>query len=197
LGLSEDRPAYGKCSKADDLNPCQGPNRRRERHGRNLSRKGRLPSPSGPDGCRSRATRFRYQNGVVIPTFVRAGVASSPAPLIFPGTRQPLARNGGREATDTAGDYRRTDFFADLDFAAGLDSDFFAGGFFAAVFLAEVFFAAVFLTVVFFEVFFKTPALAVSDLTALPTGTLLTCFAADFAAATASVGTAGLPCSTR
>jgi hypothetical protein len=51
--------------------------------------------------------------------------------------------------------------------------------------------------VVFSVVFFKTPALAVSDLTALPTGTLLTCFAADFAAATASVGTAGLPCSTR
>src|SRR6478735_12660416 len=93
--------------------------------------------------------------------------------------------------------YRRTDFSADLDFAAGLDSDFFAGRLLAAVFLAVVFFAAVFLTVVFFVVFFKTPALAVSDLTALPTGTVLTCFAADFAAATASVGTAGLPCSTR
>jgi hypothetical protein len=93
-------------------------------------------------------------------------------------------------------DYRRTDFFADRDFAAGLDSDFFAAGFLAAVFLAVVFFAEVFLAVVF-PVFFKTPVLAVSDLTALPTGTLLTCFAADFAAATASVGTAGLPCSTR
>ncbi len=101
------------------------------------------------------------------------------------------------EVTGKQPDYRRTDFFADLDFAAGLDSDFFAGRFLAAVFLAVVFFAAVFLTVVFFVVFFKTPALAVSDLTALPTGTLLTCFAADFAAATASVGTAGLPCSTR
>ena len=88
--------------------------------------------------------------------------------------------------------YRRTDFFADLDFTAGLDRDFFAAGFLAAVFLAVVF-----LAVVFFVVFFKTPALAVSDLTALRTGTLLTCFAADFAAATASGGTAGLPCSTR
>ena len=97
---------------------------------------------------------------------------------------------------------RRTDFFADLDFAAGLDADFFAAGFLAAVFLAlvffaEVFFAEVFLAVLFFVVFFETAALAVSDLTALPTGILLTCFAADFAAATASVGTAGLPCSTR
>ena len=96
------------------------------------------------------------------------------------------------KVTGKAVDYRRTDFFADLDFAAGLDSDFFAAGFLAAVFLAVVFFAEVFLAV-----FFKTPALAVSDLTALPTGTLLTCFTADFAAATASVGTAGLPCSTR
>ena len=96
------------------------------------------------------------------------------------------------EVTVKAVDYRRTNFFADLDFAAGLDRDFFVAGFVAAVFLAAVFFA-----VVFFVVFFKTPALAVSDLTALPTGTLLTCFAADFAAATASVGTAGLPCSTR
>ena len=94
---------------------------------------------------------------------------------------------GWIEVTGKAVDYRRTDFLADLDFAAGLDSDFFAAGFLAAVFLA----------VVFFVVFFKTPALAVSDLTALPTGILLTCFAADFAAATASVGTAGLPCSTR
>lgn len=94
-------------------------------------------------------------------------------------------------------DYRRTDLFADLDFAAGLDSDFFAAGFLAAVFLEVVFLADVFLAVVFFGVFFKTPALAVSDLTALPTGTLLTCVAADFAAATAPVGTAGLPCSTR
>ena len=99
--------------------------------------------------------------------------------------------------TGKAVDYRRTDFLADLDFAAGLDSDFFAAGFLAAVFLAVVFFAEVFLAVVFLVVLFKTPALAVSDLTALPTGTLLTCFAADFAAATASVGTAGLPCSTR
>jgi len=99
--------------------------------------------------------------------------------------------------TVKAVDYRRTNFFADLDFAAGLDSDFFAAGFLAAVFLAIAFFAEVFLAVVLFVVFFKTPALAVSDLTALPTGTLLTCFAADFAAATASVGTAGLPCSTR
>ena len=97
------------------------------------------------------------------------------------------------EVTVKAVDYRRTNFFADLDFAAGLDNDFFAAGFLAAVFLAVVFFAEVCLRVVFF----KTPALAVSDLTALPTGTLLTCFAADFAAATASVGTAGLPCSTR
>jgi len=71
-------------------------------------------------------------------------------------------------------DYRRTDFFADLDFAAG---------FLAAVFLAPVFFAEVFLPV--------------SDRTALPTGTLVTCRAADFAAATASAGTAGLPCPTR
>ena len=93
--------------------------------------------------------------------------------------------------------YRRTNFFADLDFAAGLDNDFFAAGFLAAVFLAIAFFAEVFLAVVLFVVFFKTPALAVSDLRALPTGTLLTCFAADFAATTASVGTAGLPCSTR
>ena len=104
--------------------------------------------------------------------------------------------------TGKAVDYRRTDFLADLDFAAGLDSDFFAASFLAAVFLAvvffaEVFFAEVFLAVVFFVVFFKTPALAVSDLTALPTGILLTCFATDVAAATASVGTAGLPCSTR
>jgi hypothetical protein len=98
--------------------------------------------------------------------------------------------------TGKAVDYRRTNFFADLDFAAGLDNDFLAAGFLAAVFLAVVFFAEV-LVVVFFVVFFKTPALAVSDLTALPTGTLLTCFAADFAAATAPVGTAGLPCSTR
>ena len=104
---------------------------------------------------------------------------------------------GWVEVTGKAVDYRRTDFFADLDFAARLDSDFFAAGFLAAVFLAVVFFAEVFLTVVFFVVFFKTPALPVSDLTALPTGTLLTCSAADFAAATASVGTAGLPCSTR
>ena len=104
---------------------------------------------------------------------------------------------GWIEVTGKAVDYRRTDFLADLDFAAGLDSDFFAAGFLAAVFLAVVFFAEVFLAVVFFVVFFKTPALAVSDLTALPTGILLTCFAADFAAATASVGTAGLPCSTR
>src|SRR4030095_6127740 len=81
--------------------------------------------------------------------------------------------------TGKAVDYRRTDFFADLDFAAGLDSDFFAAGFLAAVFLAVVLFAEVFLAVVFFVVFFKTPALAVSDLTALPTGTLLTCLAAD------------------
>ena len=94
-------------------------------------------------------------------------------------------------------DYRRTNFFADLDFAAGLDSDLFAAGFLAAVFLAVVFFAEVFLPVVFLVVFLKAPALAVSDLRALPTGTLLTCFAADFAATTASVGTAGLPCSTR
>jgi hypothetical protein len=93
--------------------------------------------------------------------------------------------------------YRRVDFFADLDFAAGLDSDFFAAGFLAAVFLPEVFFAEVFLAVVFFVVFLRAPALAVSDLTALPTGTLLTCFAADFAAATASFGSADLPCSTR
>ena len=84
---------------------------------------------------------------------------------------------------------------ADLDFAAGLD--FFAAGLFAAVFLAVVFFSDVFLAMVFFVVFFRTPVLAVSDLTALPTGTLLTCFAADFAAATTSVGTAGLPCSRR
>ena len=101
------------------------------------------------------------------------------------------------EVTVKAVDYRRTNFFADLDFAAGLDNDFFAAGFLAAVFLAVVFFAEVCLPVVFFVVLFKTPALAVSDLRALPTGTLLTCFAADFAAATASVGTAGLPCSTR
>jgi hypothetical protein len=94
-------------------------------------------------------------------------------------------------------DYRRTDFFADLDLAAGLDTDFFAAGLLAAVFLALVFVAEVFLAVLFFVVFFKTPALAVSDLIALPTGILLTCFAADFAAATACVGTAGLPCSTR
>jgi hypothetical protein len=94
-------------------------------------------------------------------------------------------------------DYRRTDFFADLDFAAGLDRDFFAAGLPAAVFLAVVFLAELFLAAAFFVVFFKTPALAVSDLTALPTGTLLTCFAADFAAATASGGTAGLPFSTR
>ena len=104
---------------------------------------------------------------------------------------------GWVEVTGKAVDYRRADFFADLDFATGLDRDFFAAGFLAAVFLAVVFFAEVFLAVVFFVVFFKTPALAVSDLTALPTGTLLTCFAADFAAATASGGTAGLPCSTR
>jgi len=101
------------------------------------------------------------------------------------------------EVTVKAVDYRRTNFFADLDFAAGLDSDFFAADFLAAVFLAVVFFAEVFLAVVFFAVFLKTLALAVSDLTALPTGTLLTCFPAAFAAATASVGTAGLPCSTR
>lgn len=97
-------------------------------------------------------------------------------------------------------DYRRPDFFGDLDFAADLDGeffDFFAAGFFAAVFLAVLFFADVFLAVVFLVVFFKAPALAVSDLTALPTGTLLTRVAADFAAATAPVGTAGLPCSTR
>jgi hypothetical protein len=100
------------------------------------------------------------------------------------------------EVTGKEVDYRRIDFFADLDFAARLDGDFFAG-FLAAVFLAVAFFAEVFLAVVLFVVFFETPALAVSDLTALPTGTLLTCFAADFAAATASVGTAGLPCSTR
>jgi hypothetical protein len=104
---------------------------------------------------------------------------------------------GSVEVTRKAVDYRRTNCFADLDFAAGLDNDFFAAGFLAAVFLAAVFFADVFLAAAFFVVFFKTPALAVSDLTALPTGTLLTCFAADFAAATASVGTAGLPCSTR
>ena len=104
---------------------------------------------------------------------------------------------GWIEVTGKAVDYRRTDFLTDLDFAAGLDSDFFAAGFLAAVFFAVVFFAEAFLAVVFFVVFFKTPALAVSDLTALPRGTLLTCFAADFAAATASVGTAGLPCSTR
>ena len=99
--------------------------------------------------------------------------------------------------TVKAVDYRRTNFFADLDFAAGRDNDFFAAGFLAAVFLAIAFFAEVFLAVVLFVVFFKTPTLAVSDLTALPTGTLLTCFPAAFAAATASVGTAGLPCSTR
>jgi hypothetical protein len=104
---------------------------------------------------------------------------------------------GWVEVTGKAVDYRRTNFFADLDFAAGLDNDFFAAGFLAAVFLAVVFFADVFLAVVFLMVLFKTPALAVSDLNALPTGTLLACFAADFAAATASVGTAGLPCSTR
>ena len=103
---------------------------------------------------------------------------------------------GWVEVTGKAVDYRRTNFFADLDFATGLDNDFFAG-FLAAVFLEVVFFAEVCLAVVFFVVFFKTPALAVSDLTALPTGTLLTCFAADFAAATASVRRAGLPCSTR
>lgn len=101
------------------------------------------------------------------------------------------------EVTGKAVDYRRTDFLADLDLAAGLDRDFFAFGFLAAVFLALVFFAEVFLAVRFFVLFFKTPALAVRDLTALPTGTLLTCFAADFAAATAFAGTAGLPCSTR
>jgi hypothetical protein len=101
------------------------------------------------------------------------------------------------EVSGKAVDYRRTNFLADLDFAAGRDNDFFAAGFLAAVFLPAVFFADVFLTAAFFVVFFKTPALAVSDLTALPTGTLLTCFAADFAAATASVGTAGSPCSTR
>jgi len=101
------------------------------------------------------------------------------------------------KVTGKGTDYRRTNFFADLDFAAGLDNDFFAASFLAAVFLAVVFFPEVCLAVVVFVVFFKTPALAVSDLTALPTGTLLTCLAADFAAATASVGTAGLPCSTR
>ena len=100
--------------------------------------------------------------------------------------------------TGKAVDYRRPDFFADLDFAAGLDGDFFAAGFLAAVFLAVAFFAEVFFAEVFLVVvFFKTPALAAIDLTALPTGTLRSCFAADFAAATASVGTAGLPCSTR
>ena len=41
--------------------------------------------------------------------------------------------------TGKAVDYRRTDFLADLDFAAGLDSDFFAAGFLAAVFLAVSF----------------------------------------------------------
>jgi hypothetical protein len=98
--------------------------------------------------------------------------------------------------TGKAVDYRRTDFFADLDLAARLDTDFFAAvldtAFLALVFLAEVFLAAV-----FFVVFFKTPALAVSAPTALPTGILLTCFATDVAAATAFVGTAGLPCPTR
>ena len=94
-------------------------------------------------------------------------------------------------------DYRRTDFFADLDLAASLDTDFFAAGFLAAAFLALVFLAEVFLAAVFFVVFFKTPALAASALAALPTGILLTCFATDVPAATAFVGTADLPCPTR
>ena len=55
---------------------------------------------------------------------------------------------GWVEVTGKAVNYRRADFFADLDFAAGLDSDFFAAGFLAAVFLAVVFFAEVFLAVV-------------------------------------------------
>src|SRR4026209_158882 len=83
-------------------------------------------------------------------------------------------------------DYRRTDFFADLDLAASLDTDFFAAVL-AAAFLALVFLAEVFLAAVFFVVSFKTPALAASALTALPTGILLTCFATDVPAATAFV----------
>jgi hypothetical protein len=94
---------------------------------------------------------------------------------------------GWFEVSGNASNYRRTGFLLDLAFAAGLDTDFFAAGLRAAAFLA----------VVFFVVFFETLALPVSDLTAWPTGTLLTCCAADFAAATAFAGTAGLPCSTR
>ena len=72
----------------------------------------------------------------------------------FPAGGNPPPGMGWVEVTGKAVDYRRTDFFADLDFAAGLDRDFFAAGFLAAVFLAVVFFAEVFLAVVFLVVFF-------------------------------------------